>query len=311
MALVHEPLGELRDRVAHRVGVPLGVGAVHHLVVGEGVRVGTDHLGVHQRRALPLPRVGDRLLQHLVGGEEVAAVDFLDEEVREAAHELGDRAAGGVHLDRDGDGVAVVLDEIDDGELEVRRGVERLPELALGGRAVTGRDEDDLIRLEPVGDPERLGAHHRLGGADGLEELRPGGGGGGDDVRLLEPPVRRHLPPAGVRVDRRADGRVEHLRRGHPEREAEGPVAVVGVEPVVARLEDVAGRREHRLVARTRDLEEDLVLPLELDLLVVDATRQEHGAVGGDELLLREPVGGAARRGGGRGHGWKIAPGAP
>ena len=62
-------------------------------------------------------------------------------------------------------------------------------------------------------------------------------------------------------------------------------------------------------MAGAGDLEEDLVLPLELDLLVVDATRQEHRPVGGDELVLREAVRGAAGLGGG-GHwsrGWGAA----
>ena len=36
---------------------------------------------------------------------------------------------------------------------------------------------------------------------------------------------------------------------------------------------------------RARDLEEDLVLPLELDLLVVEPARQEHRAIGGNELV--------------------------
>ena len=39
-----------------------------------------------------------------------------------------------------------------------------------------------------------------------------------DDVERLVPPVARHLPPAGVRIDRRADRLVQHLGRRHAER---------------------------------------------------------------------------------------------
>ena len=108
--------------------------------------------------------------------------------------------------------------------------------------------------------------------------------------------MRRHLPATGVGVDGRADGAVEHLGGGHAQRQAERAVAVVHVEPVVRRLEDVAGSGQHGFVAGARDLEEDLVLPLELDLPVVDAARQEHRSVGGEELVAREPVGRALGR---------------
>src|SRR5688572_26989080 len=47
---------------------------------------------------------------------------------------------------------------------------------------------------------------------------------------------------------------------------------------------------EDRLMARAADLEECLALVLELDLLVVDLPRQEHGAVGGEEIVPRQPL---------------------
>ena len=78
---------------------------------------------------------------------EVGAVTLANEQIREAGHELGDAPAGGLDLDRDGDGVAVVLDHEDDRQLQVAGGVQRLPELALGGGAVAGGDHDDLVVL--------------------------------------------------------------------------------------------------------------------------------------------------------------------
>ena len=100
--------------------------------------------------------------------------------------ELRDRAARRVDLDRHRDGVAVVLDQEDDRQLEVAGGVERLPELALAGGAVAGGAEHDLVALDglvAVGDALDLRvAEPRLGAADGLEELGAGGARGADDV---------------------------------------------------------------------------------------------------------------------------------
>src|SRR5205814_1441025 len=49
-------------------------------------------------------------------------------------------------------------------------------------------------------------------------------------------------------------------------------------------------RHQHRLVSGSADLEEDLVLPLELDLLVIQLARQVHRPVDVEEGLLVEPL---------------------
>ena len=84
VALGDEPLRELRHRIARGVGLALVGRTVHHLVVRQRVRVRTNHVRVHERRALPLARVVDRALHRLVAGEQIAAVDFLDVQIREA-----------------------------------------------------------------------------------------------------------------------------------------------------------------------------------------------------------------------------------
>ena len=113
------------------------------------MRVRTNDVRVNERRPLALAGIVHRLLHRLVAGDEVAAVDLLYEEVRKRRDELGDAAAGGVDLDRYRDRVAVVLDQIDDGQLEVARVVQRLPELAFARGAVAGRAEDDFIVAKP------------------------------------------------------------------------------------------------------------------------------------------------------------------
>ncbi len=256
------------------------------------MRVGPDHLGVHQRRPAPRPAVRHGARQRLIRGNRIAAVHFLDIEVGEIGDQLGDRAAGSLDLDRHRDRVAVVLDQVQNGQLQVRGGVERLPELAFARRAVSQRAVDDLVvphaflairdRLDAIVAVPRLRASH------GLKALRAGGTRLADDVELLVTPVRRHLPPARVGVGRGTDRREQHLGWCHAEGEAECPVAVIGIEPVVARLEDHPRGHQHRLVPGAGDLEEDLVLPLELDFLVVEPPRQGHQAIDAQEVSLGE-----------------------
>ena len=143
-------MGNRVSGIALGVGLPLGRGPVVDLVVRERVAVGADDLRVHQRRPLPGPGVLHRLGQHVVGGEHVAAVHFLDEQAGKAGEQLGDRAARRVDLDRHRDGVAVVLHQEDHRQLEVGGGVERLPELALAGGAVAGGAENHFVALDQL-----------------------------------------------------------------------------------------------------------------------------------------------------------------
>jgi hypothetical protein len=280
--LPHQRRGEVRDRVAGRVGLALGVGAVQPLVVRQRVRVGADGVGVHQGRAAVLrPDPGDRPRQRVVRGDRIAAVHFLDPQAGEVAHQTRDVPAGSLRLDRHRDGVLVVGDQEQHRRFAQGGGVDRLPELPLAGRAVAAGDVGDGVGGR-VGHPPRLGA------ADRLQELAAGRARLRHDVELRVAPVARHLPPARGRVGGGADPLQEHLARRHPELQAEGAVAVIGVEPVLARPQQQAGGGQHRLVAGAADLEVDPVLPLELDLLVVDPARQVHRPVDADQFLPAE-----------------------
>ncbi len=256
--------------------------------------VGTHDARVDERRAHARAAVLRRVAQRVVGLEKVGPVGLGDEEVRERAHELRDRAAGRVDLDRNRDRVAVVLDEEEDRQLEIARRRERFPELPLRGLAFAARDVDDLVAVEgavlrELGDPAHPPA--RLRGADGVQELHCRARGLGNDVVLLVAPVGRHLAPGRGRIVLRADRLEKHLVGGYTQLEDQRAVAVVAVEPVVAGLEDHPGRGRDGLVAYAVDLKVDLVLPLELDFLVVDAAGQVDVAVGGDERAAVEPVG--------------------
>ena len=223
-------------------------------------------------------------------GEEIGAVDRIDVQAGKRSNEAGDVAAGGLGLDRNRDRVAVVLDEEEHRQAPEAGGVERFPELALARGAVAERDVDDLVGLEArlaIRDRSVNAAvdHARFGGADRLQHLRAGRARLRDDVQIGMPPVRRHLPPVGARIVFGADAGEQHVERRDAELQAQRAIAIVRIEPVVARLQREAGRDEHGFVAGAADLKKDLALVLELDLLVVELSRQQHAAVDGEELL--------------------------
>jgi hypothetical protein len=91
--------------------------------------------------------------------------------------------------------------------------------------------------------------------------------------------VRGHLAAAVARVGVGADRREQHLERRDAELQAERAVAIVAVEPVVARLQRQPGSDEDRFMSGAADLEERLALVLELDLFVVEAARAHHAAI--------------------------------
>ena len=132
------------------------------------MRVRSNDFRVHERRSLSLARILDRLPHYVVAGNQVGPVDLLDEEIRESAYQLRDRSTGGVDFHRHRDGVAVVLDEKDDGEPEIARRVEALPELPFARLPFTRRAEHDFILMESLGDSEQLCTEGRLGGANAL-----------------------------------------------------------------------------------------------------------------------------------------------
>ena len=95
--------------------------------------------------------------------------------------------------------------------------------------------------------------------------------------------ISGHLPAGRGGIVLRPHRLQEHLVGRDADLQAEGAVPVVAVEPVVGRLQQHRGGARDRFVPGAVDLEVDLVLPLELDFLVVDATGEVNVAVGGDQ----------------------------
>ncbi len=211
--------------------------AVLLLVVGERVRVRPGDERVDETRSRAGAHVRDRvraLAPHL---EVVAAVHLHDVQAADAAHHLRDRRrvlVGRPHRDR----VAVVGDDEQHREVQPGRGVERLPELAFGGRALAERHVRDLVAVRGAARQVRAPADvaRRLRATDRGQALARRC----TDVWLTmlsrgRSPVARHLPSAGRGIGRGADRLHQHLERRDAERERQRAVAVVGEEPVVAR----------------------------------------------------------------------------
>ena len=83
---------------------------------------------------------------------------------------------GGVHFDRHRDGVLVVFDHEQHRQLEVRCRVERLPELALAGRAVAAGDVHDFVAVEDDVFELTIVTVDLLGGFGMLAEIASGFG---------------------------------------------------------------------------------------------------------------------------------------
>ena len=127
-----------------------------------------------------------------------------------------------------------------------------------------------------------------FGATDSLQNLRSGGRGAGHDVQVGKAPVRRHLASARTGIVARAHSLQQHVVSGRAQGEAERPVAVIGIKPVVTGLQGKGRSHAHGFMAGAGDLEKDLLLALEQDLFVVHPPGGIHVAVGFDQLFAGE-----------------------
>ena len=255
-------------------------------------------MAVHKRRAVAGADMLDGAAQGGKAFEKVGAVALLKVEVGEVCHQRTDVAARRLVLDRDGDGVAVVLDDIEQRKLALGSRVDRLPELALRGGPFSAGDVGDLVGvmlhiLELAIIAIHFGVGCRvtgevepgLGTAHGLQKLGSGGRRGGEDIVLAAAPVRRHLAATGCRIGGSTDGLQEHGFRGHTQGEAQGAVAIVGEKPVVTGAQIGGGGQQQGFMSGTGDLKENLLLAFEHDFAVIDAPRKIHEPIDLQQLL--------------------------
>ena len=160
------------------------------------MRVGPDHVRVHERGPAPRAALGRGLAHHGQAGQRIAAVHLAHEQVgeeRTASRCCRPRSAprpaprSRSRCPRPGRGRAA------SGVQAVLRLSQNSPSRR---RALAGASS---TRPRPRRGP-RQRSWRRLGAADRLEELGAGGRGLGDDVEPAHAPVRRHLAAAGAGI---------------------------------------------------------------------------------------------------------------
>ena len=81
------------------------------------MRIGADALGVHHNRSLVVAAPSHGFGHGGVGGDEIGFRRSGRSSDRESGYQLGYVAARGLSFHRDRDRVAIVFDQIDDGQL--------------------------------------------------------------------------------------------------------------------------------------------------------------------------------------------------
>src|ERR1700674_2813939 len=174
-------------------------------------------MGVDKCRTMAAAAMISRAPESRVGDDGVGAVNLFEMEVGEAGDEARNVAAGGLHFPGNGNRIFVFLHAKNYGQAEVGCGVQRLPEFAFAGGAVSERDVGDFVALEldilelaiiafgllgGVGMPGEIAAGFRA--SDRLQNLGARGRRLSNDIEALEGPVRGHLAARGTGIGGRS-----------------------------------------------------------------------------------------------------------
>src|SRR5439155_9718580 len=84
-------------------------------------------------------------------------------------------------------------------------------------------------------------------------------------------------------------GLLQHLVRRDAQSQAQGAVAIVRIEPIVAGSHRHRGSDLHGFVTRTADLKINAALAFERDLAVIQAPGRVYQAEGANQLLRSQP----------------------
>src|SRR5215212_9652535 len=184
-----EVLLEANDGVFEAPLLDLLALAIPPVVVVGGVGGQPVGPGFDQGRTIAPPRPVYGLFRRLVDREDVVAVHLIAGEAVTIGPS-GDRAR---YLQRrwDGDGVDVVLDKEDDGQVVDAGEVHRLVPVALAGRGLAAANQYHPVLVTHL---ERQSTPNRLRKLDTHRSR------GGDDLQITTGKVARHLAPAAVRV---------------------------------------------------------------------------------------------------------------
>ncbi len=103
---------------------------------------------VHKCRTMSLAAILRRARERRIACDRVRAIDFFKMKMRKAGNQPRNAAARGLHLDRDGDRVSVVLHAENHRQLAQSHGVQRFPEFPFAGSSIAQRNVSDLVALE-------------------------------------------------------------------------------------------------------------------------------------------------------------------
>ena len=214
--LRQEP-GEERHGVALRLLLTHFLRLIKPLVVGKRMRIRTHHVGVNQRRPFALPHVFNRLARRLVTLGKIRAVAFERQQMGKTPDQAGNLPSRRLHVDGYGDGVAVVLHHVKDGELSAASVIQRLPEFTFARGAIAQGDVSNLVIVKTGSEFRRFLNVREIPAcfcrAHRMQDARSRGARAGHDVQFLRTPMRRHLPAATGGVILGAHGSEQHFVR--------------------------------------------------------------------------------------------------
>ena len=97
--------------------------------------------------------------------------------------------------------------------------------------------------------------------------------------------MRRHLPPARTWIVLRAHRLQQHFEGSHSQHQAQRAVAIVRINPVCSSMEKQPHCCGDCFVSRTRNLKVNFILAFELNLAVIQLSREIHRAVQADQRV--------------------------
>ncbi len=211
--------------------------------------------------------------------EKVGAVDAGAFEAFVAGGELVGGAAGRLILDRDRDGIFIILNKKQNRRLATGGPVERLVKVALRRGAVAAGAIDVGVVVEPL---------NRQAEAEPRQPLGADRRGDRQDVFVRMAEVLGHLAPARVRAVGLGQVVEQRLLDRLAQRQGHAQVSVIHREPVVAGTREQAHGRLRRLVAAAADVEKSLALLNQRQHLLVETPGCDHGAIDRVQRLLVE-----------------------
>src|SRR5438876_4524514 len=112
------------------------------------MRIRSNHVRMNKRRTHSGTAMRYRTGKGGIADDRIGAVNLFKMKIGKPGNQPRNIAAGRVHLDGNGDRVAVIFHEKDQRQAEVRGGIHRLPELSFAGSTVADRNVSDLVAVE-------------------------------------------------------------------------------------------------------------------------------------------------------------------